>query len=121
MRLPPACHELNRKPPPTELMEDAEIAAVARALGNPHRVHIVRYLSECKPHIELEVAEELGLAQSTVSEHIRKLREVGILLTVEDPPRTWYCIDRGKLAQFARSVAAIPVPFDRLELGSKPA
>lgn len=105
---------MNRHAPRPEPITDERLAALAKAMGHPNRVRIVRYLSQCRPHIEGEVVEELGLAQSTVSEHIRALREVGIVTVVDDPPRVWFCVNRTVLASLAGAMSAIPVPFDEV-------
>ena len=59
--------------------DDDQIASVARALAHPARVHIVRLLatqSECRG---AEVFTDLPLAQSTISEHLRVLKDAGII------------------------------------------
>jgi len=103
---------MNVKAPPPEPLTDERLAALAKAMGSPSRVKIIRYLSQCRSHIATDIVEETGLAQSTISEHIRALRDVGIVTMVEDPPRTWYCVNRGILAQFATGITAIPRPFE---------
>jgi ArsR family transcriptional regulator len=114
--LPPSCIDMNLAAEPPEPLTDERIAALAKALGNPKRLEIVRYLSQCRPHIANEIVEAIGLAQSTISEHIRELREVGIVIEVDDPPRVWYCVNRRVLAQLSVGVAQLPRPFDEAEL-----
>ncbi len=58
---------------------DHELAALARALGHPARVRIVRLLTESDNCRCGDIVDELPLAQPTVSEHLRVLREAGIL------------------------------------------
>lgn len=111
---PQTCVEMNRQAPEPEPITDERLAALAKAMGHPNRVKIVRYLSQCRPHIENEIVEELGLAQSTVSEHIRALRDVGIVTVVDDPPRLWFCVNRTVLVSLAFAMAQIPVPFDEV-------
>ena len=108
---PPAC--LDDEPPvgPEPLTRD-EIAAVAKAMGHPARVQIVEYFMECKPHTVGEIAAQLTLAQSTVSEHLRILREADILRTEDDGPRTWHCLNRVVLKRFARDTEAMTVRVD---------
>jgi ArsR family transcriptional regulator len=107
---------MNISAEPPKPLTDERTAALAKALGNPKRLEIVRYLSQCRPHIANEIVEEIGLAQSTISEHIRELREAGIVIMVEDPPRIWYCVNRRVLAQLALGIAELPRPFDDVEL-----
>lgn len=108
---PPAC--LDDDPPvdPAPLTRD-EMAAIAKAMGHPARVQIVEYFMECKPHTVGEIAAQLTLAQSTVSEHLRILREAHILRTEDDGPRTWHCLSRVVLKRFARDMEAMTVRID---------
>ncbi len=103
---------MNQQAPSPEPLTDRRLAALAKALGSPSRLAIVRYLSQCRSHIANDIVEATGLAQSTISEHIRALRDVGIVIVVDDPPRTWYCVNRAVLAQIAAGVVALPRPFD---------
>ena len=108
---PQTCLEMNLRAPAPEPISDRRLAALAKAMGNPNRVKIVRYLSQCRPHIENDIVEETGLAQSTISEHIRGLRDVGIVTVVDDPPRIWYCVNRKVLVSLAAAIADVPEPF----------
>lgn len=108
---PQSCVDMNLHAPPPEPITDERLAALAKAMGNPNRVRIVRYLSQCRPHIENEIVAETGLAQSTISEHIRALRDVGIVTVVDDPPRIWYCVNRAVLTQLAVAMVSLPRPF----------
>ena len=63
-----------------------ELAAITKALGHPARIHIVRVLLEKQSCIGSDVVDEIGLAQSTASEHLRILRATGIIL--KSSPRT---------------------------------
>jgi ArsR family transcriptional regulator len=108
---PPAC--LDDDPPvdPTPLTGD-EMATIAKAMGHPARIQIVEYFMECKPHTVGEIAAQTTLAQSTVSEHLRILREANILRTEDDGPRTWHCLNRVILKRFARDTEAMTVRVD---------
>ncbi len=105
---------MNISAEPPEPLTDERTAALAKALGNQKRLGIVRYLSQCRPHIANEIVEEMGLAQSTISEHIRELREAGIVIKVDDPPRVWYCVNRRVLAQLSIGIAELPRAFDEV-------
>ncbi len=109
---PPAC--LDDDPPvDSERLSGEEMASIAKAMGHPSRVQIVEYFMECKPHTVGEIAAQLTLAQSTVSEHLRILRDANILRTEGDGPRTWHCLNRVVLKRFARDTAAMTVRVDR--------
>lgn len=105
---------MNLVAPAPEPLTDRRLAALAKALGSPSRLQIVRYLSQCRSHIATDIVEATGLAQSTTSEHIRALRDVGIVIVVEDPPRTWYCVNRAVLAQIAQGMVGLPRAFDEM-------
>jgi ArsR family transcriptional regulator len=109
---PPAC--LDDDPPvdPTPL-SDEELALIAKAMGHPARVKIVKYFAECRPHTVGEIASQLTLAQSTISEHLRILRSANILRTEDDGPRTWHCLNRSVLKRFARDTEALTIRIDR--------
>jgi ArsR family transcriptional regulator len=97
--MPPQCCE-EGLPDPTPLT-DEQYALVAKALGHPARIRIIRQFEECRPHIVQEIVEECDLAQSTISEHLRILREAELLFATEDGPRMWYCMRRSVLRKFA--------------------
>jgi ArsR family transcriptional regulator len=59
------------------------VAGLARALGHPARIRIVRMLIEKQACIGCDLVDEIGLAQSTVSEHLRILKAAGIITTGE--------------------------------------
>ncbi len=93
-------------------MTSERVARIAKALGNPARIRILNQFAECRPHIAQEIVGGSPLAQSTVSEHLRILREAGVLSATKDGPRTWYCLRRSVLRSFVEAVenlAAAPV------------
>lgn len=79
---------------------DEELALVAKALGNPVRVRILRLLLEREECVCGEIVDELPLAQSTVSQHLRVLREARLIYGETDGPRVCYCADPTRLRHF---------------------
>lgn len=71
---------------------DLELASLARALGHPARVRILRFLASKNVCICGEIVDELDLAQSTVSQHLKVLKEAGLIQGEIDGPRVCYCI-----------------------------
>jgi len=59
--------------------EDLELARFAKALGHPARVAIIRHLSALKSCCFTEIADDLPLAYSTVSEHLTELKNAGLI------------------------------------------
>jgi ArsR family transcriptional regulator len=70
---------------------DGYLATMAKALGHPARVAILRILAE-RQCVCGEIVDELPLAQSTVSEHLRVLKEAGWITGAIDGPRTCYAL-----------------------------
>lgn len=84
-------------PPLDDAAADEQVAAFAKALAHPVRVRILRMLARRDARMCAEIVDELPLAQSTVSEHLRVLREAGLVCTREDGVRTGYCIEPAAL------------------------
>lgn len=72
--------------------EDAEVALLGRALSHPARVKILRLLEERGDRGCGDLVEELPLAQSTVSQHLKVLREAGLLTWRNEGARTNYSL-----------------------------
>jgi DNA-binding transcriptional ArsR family regulator len=72
---------------------DDELAAFAKALGHPARVQIIRLLVRKNACICGDIVGELPLAQSTVSQHLKVLKEAGLIRGSVDGPRIDYCIE----------------------------
>lgn len=79
-------------PPPRSLVSDAAVAAVAKALAHPARVAILRALAARGMCVCGEIVEALPLAQSTVSQHLKVLREAGLVRGTADGARSCYCL-----------------------------
>ena len=88
-------------------LDDEELASIAKALGHPLRVRIVRMLLERQVCMTGDIVNELPVAQSTVSEHLRILREAGLVQGEIEGPRTSYCVSPTGLAAFKQSIAAL--------------
>lgn len=76
---------------------DAEFAKLAAALGHPARVAIIRFLKEKGVCICGEIVEVLPLSQSTVSQHLKVLKEAGLVQGETDGPRSCYCVNPAAL------------------------
>ncbi|MBU0508936.1 arsenite methyltransferase [bacterium] len=77
-----------------------ELARLARALGHPHRMAILRFLHERKTCVCGEIVEVLPVAQSTVSQHLKVLKEAGWIRGEVEGPRVCYCINLNALKRF---------------------
>ncbi len=88
-------------------VDDEKLAVMAKALGHPTRVKIVRLLAARSACVTGDLVAELPLAQSTVSEHLRILREAGLIQGEIEGPRTSYCVNREGLAALQRAVSSL--------------
>lgn len=86
---------------------DEELAKLAKAIGHPARVRILRLLSRKEARVCSQIVDELPLAQSTVSEHLRILKEAGLVRSSQDGPRVGYCINFDGLRRLKALVAII--------------
>lgn len=103
-----------RNPTPDEL----RLTRMLKALGNPVRFQILTYLAEHPTCITRDIVAATPLAQSTVSQHLKVLRNAGLIQGEIEGPATCYCLDPEGLAwlqthfqDWARKqVACCPTP-----------
>ena len=89
------------------VLNDEGLAVMAKALGHPIRVKILRLLAERQVCVTGDLVAELPLAQSTISEHLRILRQAGLIQGEIEGPRTSYCVNRAGLALMQRAVTSL--------------
>jgi ArsR family transcriptional regulator, arsenate/arsenite/antimonite-responsive transcriptional repressor len=87
---------------------DEELADLARALSHPARVAILRHLASTGSCICGQIVDVLPLAQATVSQHLKVLKEAGFIQGEVDGPRTCYCVNPEAVRRFQAIVAALP-------------
>ena len=85
----------------TDLFTDIqnEIAMAAKAFDHPARVAIIQYLLKTNACINGDLVQELGLAQATISQHLRELRDIGIIQGTIEGTRISYCIHPARWEQ----------------------
>lgn len=88
---------------------DMRMAAMAKALGHPARLRILRLLAHTPGCIGGDIVEAVGLAQSTVSEHLRILKEAGVIEGQIDPPRVCYSLSPGALQPLSALIEELDV------------
>ncbi len=86
---------------------DGELAILAKALGHPARVQILRLLVRKEACVCGEIVEELPLAQSTVSQHLKVLKEARLIRGEIDGPKVCYCIEPKTLRRLKALVAGL--------------
>ena len=82
-----------------------DLAKLSWALAHPARVRIVRLLLNRTSCMCGEIVEEMPLAQSTVSQHLKILKETGLVQGEIDGPRVCYCINKQALAKLKSLIA----------------
>ena len=79
---------------------DVELSLLAKALGHPARVAILRLLAGRDTCVCSQIVDVLPLAQSTVSQHLKVLKECGLVRGDADGRQICYCIEPGALRRF---------------------
>jgi ArsR family transcriptional regulator len=93
--------------------KDQEIAAVAKALSHPARVAILRALAKRGTCVCGEIVEVLPLAQSTVSQHLKDLKESGLVTGEVEGTRSCYCIDWNVLGKAWDALKALGADLEQ--------
>jgi len=69
------------------------LARFAKALGHPARIAILKFLASENACFCGEIVDELPIAQATVSQHLKELKDAGLIQGSIEPPKVRYCID----------------------------
>lgn len=94
-----------------EPVASLDLSDVARALAHPARLAILDVLAERQACVCGEIVDAMPLAQATVSQHLKVLREAGLITGEISGPRTCYGLDRQGLVAAADAFAAL---FERI-------
>jgi DNA-binding transcriptional ArsR family regulator len=73
--------------------EQNEIAAIAKVLGHPARIAILDFIIKLKTCVCGDLVKDIGLAQPTISQHLKELKKVGIIKGTVEGTSVCYCID----------------------------
>jgi DNA-binding transcriptional ArsR family regulator len=88
-----------------------DIALMAKALGHPARIAIIEYLIKVDSCICGDIVNELPLAQPTVSQHLRELKNVGIIKGNIEGNAICYCIDKIAIEKLLHFINKISNPL----------
>ncbi len=91
----------------TTLDGGLRLARLCRALGHPARLAIVRYLAGRDTCTCGDIVDQLPLAQSTVSQHLKVLKDAGLIVGEVEPPRVCYCLNPKVLEELKKAVATL--------------
>jgi DNA-binding transcriptional ArsR family regulator len=79
--------------------EEIRLADIAKALSHPARIKILQILNNLNVCMCRNIVELIPLAQSTVSQHLKELKRVGLIKGEIEGPKTCYCINKEKIQQ----------------------
>lgn len=71
-----------------------QVARFAKAMGHPARIAILEFLARRESCYFGSIHEELPIAKATVSQHLKELKEAGLIQGEVEPPKVKYCINR---------------------------
>lgn len=86
---------------------EQELATLCKALAHPARVRIVKLLLAQRHCICSDIAGAIPLAQSTVSQHLKQLKQAGLIQGEIDGPRRCYCLAQDRLARLQHLIARL--------------
>ncbi len=87
--------------------KEQELAAFAKALSHPARVAILKVLAAKNECMCGDIVDELPLAQSTVSQHLKELKNAGLIEGTIDGPRSCYCINWKAFEKFSNDISSL--------------
>ncbi|MBL0744582.1 ArsR/SmtB family transcription factor [Chryseolinea lacunae] len=82
-----------------------ELAVLAKALGHPARIAILQFLIKTRSCVCGDIVEELPLSQSTVSQHLKALKNAGLIKGDIEGPSVCYCIDEKAWNKAKKAIA----------------
>ena len=97
----------------TEIFTDKQnrMAAMMKALGHPARIAIIQQLLRSQACICGDLVDELGLAQATISQHLKELKNVGLIKGTISGTSICYCIDGKVWNQYRQVLESFFVPY----------
>jgi DNA-binding transcriptional ArsR family regulator len=91
--------------------EQNRLAAMMKALGHPARIAILQILVKSQACICGDIVDKLGLAQATISQHLRELKDVGIIKGTIEGTSVCYCIDSKVWKQYQKVFESFFAPY----------
>lgn len=82
-----------------------EIAKIAKVLGHPARIAIIEHLVKIKSCICGDLVDEIGLAQPTISQHLKELKNIGIIQGNIEGTSVCYCINQEKWKEIQNTLS----------------
>jgi DNA-binding transcriptional ArsR family regulator len=93
----------------SEIFTDKQnkLAGMMKALAHPARIAIVQYLIKANACINGDLVEELGLAQPTISQHLKELKNAGLIQGTIEGTSVCYCIEPKAWALYQKEIGAL--------------
>ena len=82
--------------------EQNNIASIAKVIGHPARVAILQYLLKKEECICGELVDVIGLSQPTISQHLKEMKNIGIIKGNIEGVKVCYCIDKKRYSEFQK-------------------
>lgn len=90
-----------------DLEANEELAVLAKAIAHPARVRILRILAQEKTYICGNIGKNIPLAQSTISQHLKVLKDAGLIRGTGEGPRICYCLEPMKVRRLKILVVSL--------------
>lgn len=87
--------------------EQNDLAAMAKAIAHPARIAILQHLSRANACICGDLVDELGLAQATISQHLKELKTAGLIKGTVEGVSVCYCIDNDMLNTYGKVLGSL--------------
>lgn len=87
-----------------------QIARFAKALAHPARIQILQFLARQQECYFGDIHDELPIAKATVSQHLKELKDAGLIQGTIEAPKVRYCINRDNWQMAAQLFAAFLAP-----------
>ena len=84
-----------------------DLAAFSKALGHPARIAILQFLAKQKSCVCGDIVDELPLSQSTVSQHLKELKNAGLIQGTIEGTSVCYCIEPKTWANYQKEIGAL--------------
>jgi len=99
----------------TEIFTEKQnkLALMMKALGHPARIAIIQQLLKTNTCICGDLVEELGLAQATISQHLKELKNVGLIQGTIEGTSVCYCIDGKVWKRFKKELEGFFIPYEK--------
>jgi DNA-binding transcriptional ArsR family regulator len=92
-----------------ELQKNAELF---KAMSHPARLAILKYLAETRTCITGDITEELPLSRTTINQHLKELKKVGLVQGTIDGAKTSYCLNFTRIDEFTEMIHKLIKDFE---------